>query len=176
MSPEALIVIGVSSLVTLICSTAAESSRTGRRLERATVRQPPPQDHTRHAEDDQDQPQRAQDVIGRLQRAAQHQRVVPQIGDRHCDDAVLLTSGRHTRPGRVAALQPGDGELLRAQHQVIPFVGDIEGLAVGPDRSDADIAGPQRTLGETPRVRMSWATGTAASEVAISTSSSSSAL
>ena len=32
----ALMLIGVSSLVTLTCSTAADSSRTGRRLERAT--------------------------------------------------------------------------------------------------------------------------------------------
>ena len=37
MSPVASILIGVSSLVTVTYSTAADSWRTGRRLERATV-------------------------------------------------------------------------------------------------------------------------------------------
>ena len=61
MSPEALIVIGVSSLVTLTCSTAADSSRTGRRLERASPNHCS-NDHPL-PEDDQDQP-REMSLVG----------------------------------------------------------------------------------------------------------------
>ncbi len=109
MSPVALIVIGVSSLVTRDVFDGggefAHRTQTGARHVRANHCG---NDHAGHAEDDQDQPQRAEDVVGRLQRPAQNQGVVAQISDRHRDDPVVLASGGNAGTRRVAALQPGD--------------------------------------------------------------------
>ena len=72
-------------------------------------------DHTCHAEDDQDQPEGAEYVVGRLQRPAQNQGVVAKISDRHRDNPVVLASRGNAGTRRVAALQPSDRKLLGAR-------------------------------------------------------------
>ena len=136
-SPVASISIGVSSVVAVICSTAADSWRTGRRLDRATVTPTmAATHHPGHPEDDQHHPQRAEDVVGRRPAAGRSPgRSCPgprSAARRRCGTPRPASDtpdrAEKPRPSRATA------SSSRTQHQPVALVGHEERAAVGPDR------------------------------------------